>query len=150
LEKEVTIRKAIKSDLLNITGIEKDSFGKDAFSLRQFKYLLESSNSYFYSATINESPVGYLILLKRKGSKALRIYSIAIDSRQRGKGIARRLIDLAKEIAKQNNYERITLEVSEINQPAIDLYQKVGFTNVGSKPNYYSDGSSAFLMLKEL
>jgi ribosomal protein S18 acetylase RimI-like enzyme len=150
LEKEVTIRKAKKSDLLNIISIEKDSFGKDAFSLRQFKYLLGSSNCYFFTTTIKQKPVGYLILLKRKGSKTLRIYSIAINFHQRGKGIARRLIDLAREIAFENNFNRITLEVSEINQPAIDLYQKSGFITVGFKPNYYNDGSTALLMVKEL
>jgi ribosomal protein S18 acetylase RimI-like enzyme len=150
LEKEVAIRKVQKSDLLYIVNIERVSFGKDAFSLRQFKYLLQSSNCYFFSATLNGIPVGYLILLKRKGSKALRIYSIAIDSNHRGKGIAYRLIELAKKTAVEADFKRLTLEVSEINHAAIDLYRKVGFIPIGTKPNYYHDGSSALLMAKGL
>ena len=33
--------------------------------------------------------------------------------------------------------ERITLEVRESNAPAIGLYQKLGFVEVGRRKNYY-------------
>jgi len=150
LNQEVTIRKALKSDLLSISTIEKNSFGEDAFSIRQFKYLLESSNAYFYVAAFNTKPVGYLILLKRKKCKNLRIYSIAIDSSQRGKGIAYEFIDFAKQIAINGNFSRLTLEVSENNQPAIKLYQKANFIVMGIKPKYYHDGSGALVMWLDL
>jgi ribosomal-protein-alanine N-acetyltransferase len=41
--------------------------------------------------------------------------------------------------------EALFLEVDETNRPAIALYKRFGFRQVGRRPNYYSsaDGSSA-------
>ena len=41
------------------------------------------------------------------------------------------------------------LEVRESNMPAINLYQKYGFTQVGKRPKYYRDGETALVMKKE-
>jgi ribosomal protein S18 acetylase RimI-like enzyme len=145
-KKGVAIRRAKQSDLPNIISIENDSFGKDAFSPRQLKYLLKSPNSFFYTAILNKKPIGYIILLKRKGSKTLRIYSIAIDAAARGMGIANMLIDISKVLVSKGKFRKLTLEVNENNAPAINLYHKTGFILFGHKPNYYHDGSGALRM----
>ena len=40
----------------------------------------------------------------------------------------------------------VFLEVKHINFPAINLYLSVGFKNISSRTNYYSDGSDALIM----
>jgi len=47
---------------------------------------------------------------------------------------------------RKEKVERIILEVSEKNTPALRLYEKVGFKRVGMRKNYYPDGSNALLM----
>jgi [ribosomal protein S18]-alanine N-acetyltransferase len=42
----------------------------------------------------------------------------------------------------------IWLEVHESNAPACRLYEKLGFTQVGSRPRYYLDGGAALLYSK--
>lgn len=39
----------------------------------------------------------------------------------------------------KNDMSFITLEVRESNAPAINLYTKMGFVNVGIRPDFYSD-----------
>ena len=58
-----------------------------------------------------------------------------------------KLIDLAK---KEKEINSITLEVNSINIPAIKLYEKFGFKNVGLRKKYYGQNQDAIIMTKEL
>lgn len=42
----------------------------------------------------------------------------------------------------------ITLEVNECNTPAIHLYEKFGFINLGKRPKYYDNKYDAYIMTK--
>lgn len=143
----VEIGRAHLSELKAIHGIERSSFGLESFSLKQFRYLIKSKNSIFFVAKVSDSVAGYCIALKRKGSRKLRIYSIAVDENYRGRGIAQTLLDRAVAICKEENYSAVSLEVNEKNQAAKNLYLKYGFAITGNKPNYYKSGDTAITML---
>lgn len=49
----------------------------------------------------------------------------------RGQGLGRRLINVALESARQENFVRIELSVHADNGRAIALYQKIGFVTEG-------------------
>ena len=57
----------------------------------------------------------------------------------RGKGVGRMLFDFVKEIAKTEDYRRISLETQNTNVPAIDFYLKMGFTFSGTDLSFYSN-----------
>ena len=61
---------------------------------------------------------------------------------------ATRLIEKAEQLAKQNNIETLSLEVSYNNITAYLLYKKLGFIGRRTRKNYYSDGSDAIEMIK--
>lgn len=145
-----TIRPARKGDIRAVVALEQKSFDYDCFSKRQFDYLFHKANSYFFVACINDKPVAYLILLKRKNSRRLRIYSLAVDVDSRGFSIAAELLRHANKVALESGCNLLSLEVSEGNKPAINLYLKAGFTVTGRKPGYYTDGSDALLMEKSI
>ena len=46
------------------------------------------------------------------------------------------------------NSDAIYLEVRVSNEPAIRLYEKLGYKKLGIIPFYYADGEDAFLMYK--
>lgn len=48
-------------------------------------------------------------------------------------------------LERRSPSERIWLEVHAANQPAITLYETLGFANVGLRPKYYRDGGDAVL-----
>lgn len=145
----IKIQKASKTDLEGICMLEETCFQDDAFSKRQFCYLLKKANGEFVVVKRNKKLVAYLIFLRRKNSKKYRIYSIAIDPVARGLGIAKMLLEHAEKAALENNIHQISLEVSENNHSAINLYQRQGYQTLGFRPGYYSDGSSAIIMSKE-
>ncbi len=65
------------------------------------------------------------------------INNVAVRPEYRRRGIAAALISLLNEQAKAIGLAFMTLEVRESNAPAIALYEKLGFTTVGRRKNYY-------------
>ena len=65
------------------------------------------------------------------------INNVAVRPEYRRRGIAAALISLLTEQAQAIGLAFMTLEVRESNAPAIALYEKLGFTTVGRRKNYY-------------
>ena len=65
------------------------------------------------------------------------INNVAVRPEYRRQGIAAALISLLVEQARAIGLAFMTLEVRESNAPAIPLYEKLGFTTVGRRKNYY-------------
>ncbi len=64
-------------------------------------------------------------------------------------GIGEALIGIAMAEIKKSGGQKIFLEVSIQNAPAINLYKKLGFESVGTRPKYYN-GVDAIIMEKTL
>ena len=72
---------------------------------------------------------------------------IGLRESDRRNGIGEQLIISAIEQAVENDSRVVTLEVRESNEPAIQLYRKYGFQEVGLRRMYYSDtGENAVIM----
>ena len=65
------------------------------------------------------------------------INNVAVRPEYRRRGIAAALISLLAEQAQAIGLAFMTLEVRDSNAPAIALYEKLGFTTVGRRKNYY-------------
>lgn len=82
--------------------------------------------------------------------------AVAIALRQEycGMGIGRIMLETVLRIAKETGYAQAELEVMAGNQPAIRLYESLGFQRYGVFPRNtkYSDGTydDAYWMMKEL
>ena len=50
---------------------------------------------------------------------------------------------------KLDEYSSIFLEVRKSNFPAINLYLKFGFSELGIREKYYNDGEDAIIMKRE-
>lgn len=74
------------------------------------------------------------------------IIDVFVKEKYRKNGIASKLIN---EITNDYTVDNITLEVSEKNYKAINLYNKLGFGKVATRKKYYKD-SDGLLMLKEI
>ena len=48
--------------------------------------------------------------------------------------------------AQKGSKNKIYLEVSSSNMPALNLYSRLGFKKVGIRKKYYQDGMDAILM----
>lgn len=75
--------------------------------------------------------------------------NVAVHPDARGQGIATRLILALVEDLKKQGSHCLTLEVRASNQNAISLYQKLGFSQIGRRPNYYRNPKEDALILRK-
>ena len=75
--------------------------------------------------------------------------NIAVAPEYRRQGIAESLVNALISQLKSNDVHCLTLEVRASNDPAIALYQKLGFLQVGRRPNYYTAPKEDALILRK-
>ncbi|MEK6375463.1 MAG: ribosomal protein S18-alanine N-acetyltransferase [Acidobacteriota bacterium] len=80
----------------------------------------------------------------------MHINKIAVDERERRRGIALRLMEECMEFASTHGIRTITLEVRESNEVAQAFYGHLDFEPLYVRPRYYPDGESAVIMVREL
>lgn len=110
----------------------------------------KSSSAQGWGAFEGEKLVGYSLLLFRRNSAKARLYSLAVDREQRGRGIGRLLIESSARLARTRGCTSLHLEVSQTNSSAVDLYESLGFVRTGLRPGYYEDGNDAFVYRLDL
>ena len=146
--------KANLLDLLFIEQLERDCFPTEAFNIRLIKNLLINPKSIVIKAvTPSGKIVADIIGITKKENRiqAGRIFSLCVLEEYRKKGITGRLLRLLEEEFYLNSIRRIFLEVSARNLTAQKFYQRHGyFTTSSILPNFYKDGSDAFVMSKNL
>jgi [ribosomal protein S18]-alanine N-acetyltransferase len=65
------------------------------------------------------------------------LLNIVVAPAQQGKGIGKALLLYVLKIYNAQNIERCFLEVAVNNLPAVALYKRLGFMQVGLRKNYY-------------
>jgi ribosomal-protein-alanine N-acetyltransferase len=147
-EGQVIVRRFTPSDLKQITPIEDASFPVDAFPESEFRRLHSAYPHEFLVAEMSGDIVGYVAgsVMADRGE----IESIAVDQGSRGRGIGAMLAKRLLERFQQIGLRKCVLEVRTTNAVAIDLYERLGFHIVGTRPAYYANGGDAFLMEKTL
>lgn len=79
------------------------------------------------------------------------ISNVAVSPEHRRLGIADALINALIDRANEKDLSFVTLEVRKSNVPAIELYIKNGFSEVGQRKNYYTKPTEdAILMTRFL
>ena len=67
------------------------------------------------------------------------IVTVAVRESHRRRGIGELLVIAAIELAQEDQHSQVSLECRVSNTPALALYEKYGFRQVGLRPRYYSD-----------
>lgn len=73
--------------------------------------------------------------------------NIAVHPDFRRKGIAEALVNALTEELKAIGSHCLTLEVRASNEPAKNLYEKLGFSQIGRRPSYYRHPKEDALIL---
>jgi ribosomal-protein-alanine N-acetyltransferase len=92
-----------------------------------------------HRATLGRSLVGFI--LSRLIVDEAEILSVAVNASRRGKGLARRLLDLHLRRLAGLGARAVFLEVGQDNVPALRLYKRAGFREVGRREAYYRDAA---------
>ncbi|MCD6156152.1 MAG: ribosomal protein S18-alanine N-acetyltransferase [Candidatus Atribacteria bacterium] len=142
-----TIQKMRFQHLPYVVAIEKQSF-KHPWSYSLFLSELSNKIAHYFVALLGNKLIGYIglwIYLREA-----HITTFAIHPDFRGKGYGKRLLHYAFDFAKNKGCKEILLEVRTSNKVAQALYRKLGFSQIGLRKSYYSDGEDALVMKKNL
>ena len=123
-------------------AIHKTSFASP-WSISEFERLLASADVVADGA--GEGGAISAFVLSRVVADEAEILTVATDSSARGRGLATALIGYHLSRLLQRGVAELFLEVDESNQPALALYRRYGFVQVGARPGYYArpDGTKA-------
>ncbi|RWM94093.1 MAG: ribosomal-protein-alanine N-acetyltransferase [Mesorhizobium sp.] len=105
----------------------------------EFAALLEQETVFGYAARETgqgaKPPVGFV--LARLAAGEGEILTVAVARAHRRQGLGWQLIDAVLRELHAQRAEALFLEVDETNTPATALYRRLGFRQVGQRPNYY-------------
>jgi len=92
---------------------------------------------------------GFLIA-ERQARRVAHIVTIDVVESWRRRHVGSFLMDAAEDWAREQGLVLVYLEAAENNAPARSFYEARGYRKVDHVRNYYSDGASAWIMLKWL
>jgi [ribosomal protein S18]-alanine N-acetyltransferase len=145
----IRLRPARAADLDALVALEQAVFSGDRMAARQFRHHMDSPSGDLVVAVGSDlALLGYALLLRRRGSRVGRIYSIAVATQARGTGLGRRLLERLEAIARKHGLSEIRLEVRKDNAGAIGLYERAGYEIFVERAAYYEDGMDAWRMRK--
>ena len=130
-------------DLENIKGCLLTDFD-NFWSYNILKQELENGKSKYFVAKQENEIVGFAEILLIIDQ--VNIMNIVVKKDKRNFGIGSSLLEEIIRYSKIHNATSITLEVNEKNIPAIKLYKKYGFKQVGLRRKYYNNEDNAILM----
>lgn len=145
--KNLVIDKMTLSDLAEIANNLTSNFD-EFWNSSILESEIKNPFSQYIIAKINKEIVGFAGVIDTVDQ--LEITNIVVRKDFRKKGIGNELLTELIKLAKENDKEKITLEVNNTNLAAIKLYEKNGFKNVGFRKKYYNNTYDANIMTLKL
>ena len=129
-----------------VAQLEKECF-HDPWSENAVASELKNPLSLWLVAVDGQKVAGYV------GSQSVMgeadMMNIAVSSDYRRSGIAQELVERLVALLREKDVYSLTLEVRASNEPAKALYSKLGFNQVGRRPNYYRNPKEDALILRK-
>ena len=129
-----------------VAELEKICFS-DPWSEKSVASELTNPLSLWLVAVEGDKVAGYVGSQSVMGESDMM--NVAVHPDFRRQGVAEKLVlELVAALAKKDNH-CLTLEVRASNAPAISLYEKLGFAQIGLRKNYYRNPKEDALILRK-
>lgn len=142
----LNIRRLKKEDAEELSGIEREIFGTNAWTKNDFIETTAIEYAYYLVAEDESGRIvgacGYRDLCGEAD-----ITNVCIIPGMRRKGIAERMLRALIGHGLEQGVRDFTLEVRSKNIPAIRLYEKLGFVSEGIRPSFYEDPKDDALIM---
>ena len=146
----ITYRQANAFDLPVFASLDKELFPYSPWSASQYKEEFSSPTRHFVVAVDEaQNIIGYAGVFAPGGAEA-DVLTVGVIPSHRGKGIARQLMALITDWAKQQGSIAMMLEVKVDNTEAIGLYESLGYSKLNVRKDYFGAGLDALVMRLDL
>lgn len=145
---EPVLSEAGPRDAATIAAVHAVSFQR-GWSEDEIERLLMDRSVIAHRTTYGRNLTGFI--LSRMAAGEAEILSVAVAPARRGKGHARTLLNHHLRRLAGLGTRAVFLEVGKDNAPALSLYRRAGFREVGQRPGYYQHdkkGAVAALVLR--
>jgi len=147
----VLIRKATADDVPSIRALEQQTGTAAHWSPREYDALFaaEAPRRIVLIAT-NEAGASLVcgFIVARCGIDEWEIENVVVAKEQRRRGLGRALVGQLLRAALHSGITSVLLEVRPSNTAARRLYEKLGFSETGRRPDYYREPPEDALLLK--
>ena len=140
----------VRSDAARCAELENVLFdGDDPWPEAAFVRELAVAHNRYVGARVDDLLVGYagIARLGRTPPFEYEIHTIGVDPEFQGQGIGRRMMTDLLDFTGPDGV--VYLEVRTDNEPAIALYESLGFVRVGLRKRYYRTGADAYTMKRD-
>ena len=141
----LTVRAMRLADLDEVMVIERRSFSAP-WEESTFRGLMRRPSAALLVAETDDELTGYSVMWFAADEGELG--DIAVVPERRGEGIGRRLLRESISVAASRGTRSLYLEVRESNDVARRLYEKVGFSVVGVRKQYYTEPAEDAIVMK--
>lgn len=132
--------------IADLVRIEEQCFNS-GFAKATFQKELENKIAFYIVAEHDGVAVGYAGLWNMCQSADIMNVGVSPDFRRQG--IAERMIAELEKFCRNSGIFEINLEVRVSNTPARQLYEKMGFCEIGIRKGYY-DGKEDGVFMKKV
>lgn len=142
----ILIRRVKTEDLDKIAGLEEKYFSQP-WSREAFENAA-LNDDYILLAAEHEGEIAGYVCSQISVYEA-DIMNIAVKEEYRRMGIATKLIEVLAQESAKRGAESIFLEVRLSNKGAIETYKRNGFTEVGTRRNFYEKPTEDALIMRK-
>lgn len=135
-----------QAHVAQVAELEKLCFS-DPWSEKSVASELNNALSLWLVAVDGDTVAGYVGSQSVLGESDMMNVAVHPDFRRRGVGEAL-ILELIAALKEQGNH-CLSLEVRASNEPARNLYEKLGFRQVGLRPNYYRNPKEDACILRK-
>lgn len=137
-------------DLETLYEIDQACFAPGiSYTREELKAFIGQRHSQMWVAEESGQITGFLIA-HREPRRILHIITIDVLKPWRRGGVGSLLMEAAEEWGRDHDLRVIALETAEDNLAAQKFYHSRGYRKVDEIKRYYADGSTAWIMIKEL
>ena len=142
----IEIMQMSAAHVCEVASLEKVCFS-DPWSERSISGELDNPLALWLVAKIDNKVVGYI------GSQSVMgeadMMNLAVDPDFRCRGIGAELVTALLAYLQERGVSSLTLEVRQSNEKAKRLYSRLGFSEIGRRPNYYRNPREDALILRK-
>lgn len=120
--------------------------GTSPWTLEQIENTLAAQSSLILYASIDQKIVGFI--MASEDIQLIDIFIVVVDEAYKKQSIGTQLFEYLIRYGSEKEIEAIVLETRKSNIPAIKLYQRVGFKEVGMRRAYYSSPIEDAIVMK--
>ncbi|HHG91064.1 MAG TPA: ribosomal-protein-alanine N-acetyltransferase [Devosia sp.] len=130
------VEPGLMKDAKNLARLHTAAFFRGWSESELAAYISTPHKTPLYVACNARRHIAGFVVLQLAGDEA-ELLSIVVAPRWRGRGLGEALLRAGIDDLRTTPVERMFLEVDEANEPAIRLYRRFGFIEVGKRKGYF-------------